>query len=453
MARIGRRAAEPVTESYNTALSTQCVLRSHRNQYGALASVKGRPVQSRALSNFTSQHDVPRPRSVSELRKLDGIKWSKYGDNVIPAWVADMDLAPPDVVLQAIQRVLDVGDFGYNFVDVDRLAPLFCQWQQHYHGWAPEEAEISVFCDVLHAIDIALWLHTKPGDGVILLTPVYPPFIGAVNGAGRRIVSVPLSQPDWGLDADRLADAVDENTKVILLCHPHNPTGRTFSTAEREAIAEVVLANDLLLISDEVWGDLLHRSDADSLAAGSSGRHVPMASLDGLASSTLTVSSASKSFSLAGLRCAVAHVGHDGLRAQFDGLPKHFLGAVSTPGAAATAAAWSEGHEWLDCTRSFLTERLDQTMALVAQRLPGVTMTRPEATYLAWLDVSALAPIVGPSPAAWFLEHAGVALGEGTDFGPEGSDFLRLNFATSAEILDTVVDRMASALERAQGGT
>ncbi len=394
-------------------------------------------------------HGGPQTRTESQLRKLDGIKWSKYGDAVIPAWVADMDLAPAEVVTDAIQRVLDLGDFGYNFADVDQLLPLFRQWQDRYHHWSPEESESALFCDVLHAIDIALWLHTKPGDGVLLLTPVYPPFIGAVNGAGRKIVSVPLTQPDWTLDAERLAAAIDENTKVLLLCHPHNPTGRMFTQPEREAIAEVVLANDLLLISDEVWGDLLHDGHGASSESPDRGRHVPMASIDGLAASTLTVTSASKSFSLAGLRCAVAHLGHHGLRAQFQELPKHFLGAVSTPGAAATAAAWSQGHEWLDQTRSFLTDRLDQTMTLVESRLPGVTMRRPEATYLAWLDVSELTPVIGSSPAAWFLEHGGVALGEGTDFGPEGSGFVRLNFATSPAILDAIVDRMATALDSA----
>ncbi len=385
---------------------------------------------------------MPQVRTEEQLRRLDGIKWSKYGDDVLPAWVADMDLAPAGLVTEAIQRVLDLGDFGYNLADVNRLAELFSQWQQRYHGWTPNAGETSVFCDVLHAIDIALWLHTKPGDGVVLLTPVYPPFIGAVNGAGRRIVSVPLSRPDWVLDADRLAAAVDENTKVLLLCHPHNPTGRSLTQAEREAIAEVVLANDLLLISDEVWGDLLHD------VADGTVRHVPMASIDGLAQSTLTVSSASKSFNLAGLRCAVAHLGHVGLRAQFNELPKHFLGAVSTPGAAATAACWSEGHSWLAATRSYLTERRNQTMSLVAEQLPDVTMTCPEATYLAWLDISDMLSITGDSPGEWFLSEAGVALGEGTDFGPEGTGFVRLNFATSPAILEAVIERMASALNR-----
>lgn len=404
---------------------------------GSLAGFAGSEVHSRTLADELLNQ--PSARSEAELRRLGGIKWTRHGDEVLPAWVADMDLAPPPLVVDTVRRLADNGDFGYNLAAADQLGELFSQWQNQHYRWAPAPSENKVFCDVLHAIDMVLWLYTKPGDGIVLLTPVYPPFIGAVHGAGRRIVSVPLTRPDWSLDADRLAAAVDANTKAVLLCHPHNPTGRMFSGPEREAIAEVVMANDLLLISDEVWGDLTY---AD---AGSEG-HVPMALVDGLEQHTVTVSSASKSFNLAGLRCAVAHIGHTAVRQMMAELPSHFLGAVSTPGAEATAACWTQGHDWLAATRSYLTERRDQTVALVNKRLDGVTMSSPEATYLAWLDVSAKMEQLGPTPGAWYLDHARVALGEGTDFGPEGEGFVRLNFATSPTMLEAIVGRMAEAV-------
>jgi len=369
---------------------------------------------------------------------LDGVKWSWHEEPTLPAWVADMDLAPPDFVVDGLHEFAESMDFGYNFAASDKLIPAFCKWQVDYHGWGPESDQIRQFCDVLHAIDVAIWLNTDPGDGVVLLTPVYHPFITSIISAERRIVDVPLDQnAGWRLDHERLRAAVDAGTKVLLLCHPHNPTGRVFDDEERAVIAEVVVENDLLLISDEVWADLTHPGVT----------HRPMILEDGLANYTMTVSSASKAFNLAGLRCALAHIGHTGLAKQFDALPPHFLGAVSIPGAVASLASWTKGHQWLAATRRFLTERRDQLTARLAADLPAVGYDPPEATYLAWLDLNSFN--LGAEPSKWLLDQAKVALNAGIEFGPNGSGFVRLNFATSADILDEICDRLASALTEA----
>jgi cystathionine beta-lyase len=354
---------------------------------------------------------------------------------VLPVWVADMDLAPPRFVVDALVSFAEGRDYGYNFVASDQIPKAFSDWQTRYHQWTPDVERIRTFCDVLHAIDVAIWLHTDPGDGIVLLTPIYPPFIDAVTGAERRIIDVPLdADSGWRLDADRLDQAIDDRTKVLLLCNPHNPTGRVFDDEERQAIADVVVKHDLLLISDEVWADLLHPGF----------KHRPMALIPELAERTLTVNAASKSFNLAGLRCAVAHLGHEVLREKLETLPHHFLGAVSIPGATASLACWTEGHEWLSATKTYLTARRDQVAETLAAELPEVGFQVPEATYLAWLDLNRFG--LGPNPSKWLLDNVELACNPGTDFGPNGQGFVRLNFATSEEILQEALGRMIEAL-------
>lgn len=384
-----------------------------------------------------------RVRTESESRALGGIKWTRDPADVLPAWVADMDIVPPDFALRAVADLASTGDFGYTRHHVGQLPDLFRAWQERSHGWVPDPERVTVFNDVLHAIAQSIHLMTDPGDGIVLLTPIYPPFLKALAGSARRLVDVPLERDGWRLDPDRLRAAIDERTSAVLLCNPHNPTGRVFDADERAAIAEVVVEHDLLLISDEVWGDLLHPGT----------RHGPMADLGGpgghplrdeVAARSITITSASKAFNLAGLRCAVAHVGSDRLARRIEALPPHALGAVGSPGAAAAVACWTEGREWLEAARAFLTERRDQLAKRLAEDLPGAGFQPAEATYLGWIDLSAYE--LGPEPQDWLLDNARVALSPGGDFGPHGRGFVRLNTATSPELLDRIVDRIVEAL-------
>lgn len=372
---------------------------------------------------------------IERLRSLSCIKWSRYPDDVIPAWVADMDLAPTPIVVDAVRTLVECADFGYNFAAAMRLPGLFSEWEERRHGWKPAEKHVRVFCDVMQAVETALWLHTEPGDGVVLFTPVYHPFYPAVTSTGRRVISVPLDPDGWRLDPERLAWAVDATTTAILLCNPHNPTGRVFDAEELAVIADVAEHHDLLVVSDEIWGDLVHTESV----------HVPIASLgEDIAARTVTVSAASKAFNIAGLHCAVAHIGHRGVERALAKLPRHLLGAVGSPGAEATLAAWTAGEPWLEEVRAHLTRQRDHLAARLATELPEVRFATPEATYLAWLDFRELG--LGDDPATLILERGRVALSHGLEFGEAGAGFARLNFATSREILDEIVDRIVSAV-------
>ena len=377
-----------------------------------------------------SDHDLER------LRSLTCIKWTYHDDDVLPAWVADMDLPPAPVAVEAVRALVDRGDFGYNFHAAGQLPEVFSAWEERRHGWRPEPERVRVLCDVMQAVDVALWMHCKAGDGVIVFTPVYPPFLRSATADGRCMIDCPLDPDGWRLDPERLEAAAREtHARAILLCNPHNPTGRAFSATELELIADVALRHDLLIVSDEIWGDLVHPGFT----------HVPIASISPeVERRTVTISAASKAFNVAGLHCAVAHIGDDGVSDAIKALPGHVLGAVGSPGAEATLAAWTQGEPWLAETRAHLTAMRDHLAARLRAELPDARFVLPEATYLAWLDVSAYG--LGDDPSAVLLDEARVALSSGNDFGEHGAGFVRLNFATTPAILDSVVDRIVARL-------
>jgi cystathionine beta-lyase len=371
--------------------------------------------------------------SYERVRSRAGVKWSRYGPDVLAGWVADMDFDPPQPALDAIRGHVDRGDLGYGPFARD-LAPVYVDWQARQHGWTPEVGKVRPFTSALHALEVALWNVTEPGDGVVVFTPIYFPFLDAIAGSGRRRVEASLDPNGWRLDPDRLDAAIDDTTRVILFCNPHNPTGRVFDAEEIAAVADVAERHDLVVVTDEIWGELTHGS-----------RHRPLALCDErFAGRLVTLGSASKTFNTAGLRTAVAHVDHAPLERALDTMPSHMQGSPSTLGIVGTIAAWTECDAWLAAARRTITARRDQLAARLAADLPTVGFDIPQATYLAWLDFSATD--LGADPSRYLLEHAGVALSEGPRFGTGGAGYARLNFATSAAILDEMIDRIAEAV-------
>jgi cystathionine beta-lyase len=272
---------------------------------------------------------------------------------------------------------------------------------------------------------------------VVVQTPVYPPFLIAVRELSRRLVESPLvaGHSRYEIDFDQLRAAIDPTTRVFLLCNPQNPTGRVFERRELEALAEIAIAHDLVVVADEIHADLIY--DAR--------RHIPFASLSPeVEARTLTLTSATKAFNIPGLRCAIAHVGSDALRKRFERVPRHVRGGLGSLGQAATLAAWREGQPWLDAVLAYLDGNRRRVAHFVDERLPGVRSFVPEATFLAWLDCRTLE--LEPSPQKFFLEQSRVALSDGSVFGAPGRGFARLNFATSRPLLDEIGTRIEKAL-------
>ncbi len=377
--------------------------------------------------------------SEERVRSRVGIKWNRYGPDVIASFVADMDFDPPQPVLDAIRGHVDRGDLGYGPF-AGELAPVYADWQERQHGWRPDENRIRPFTSALHALEVALWNTTLHGDGIVVFTPIYYPFLDAIADSGRRRVECPLDADGWRIDADRLESVIDATTKVILFCNPHNPTGRVFDPAEIAAVADVAERHDLLVVTDEIWGELLHPGVT----------HRPLAIADErFAGRLVTLGSASKTFNLAGLRTAVAHIDHAPLLAALDAMASHQQGSPSSLGITGTITAWTECDDWMRAAQRTITARRDQLTRRLAADAPSVGYVAPEATYLAWLDFTAAADgALGDDPAQWLLEHAGVALSNGCKFGTGGAGVARLNFATSEQILDDTIDRIVRAINQ-----
>jgi len=375
---------------------------------------------------------------LERLHALSGVKWTDNPDpNVIPSWVADMDFEVAPVIKAAMQAVIDRGDTGYNFHARNQLPSAWGDWQERHFGWRPPEDECRVFTATLNCLNLVMEFMTEPGDGVVVFTPIYYPFRAIIEDTGRRLVDVPLAGPDWRFDPERFEAALDPGTKLILWCNPHNPLGRMFDREEMDAFAAVVERHDLMIISDEIWCDLTFED-----------RHIPMwRDYESLRDRMITLGSASKSFNVAGLRTAVAHIGDPRVRARFEQLSTHFIAGPNTLGSEASLAAWTQGQPWLDKIKAQLTTNREHLITRVANDLPGVTMTPPEATYLAWIDFSQTA--LAAAPSEMLLERGRIAVHDGSKFCATAGSCIRVNFATSPHILDELIDRMATTLQEA----
>ncbi|MFZ5869469.1 MAG: MalY/PatB family protein [Actinomycetota bacterium] len=367
-------------------------------------------------------------------RARGSVKWDHAPDGVLPAWVAETDFAPCPAVHAAVQDAVARGAYGYPPSDARTGLPeataAFCarRW-----GWAVDPSLVVLTGDVMAGIRLVLETLCDKGP-VVVPTPTYPPFLDVVPLTGRPLVPVPLDADaeTAELDLDRVDAALAAGARTVLLCNPHNPWGRAFRREELEALRDVVLRHGARVISDDIHAPLVLPGTV----------YVPYASLPGTADHTTTVLSASKAFNVPGLKCGqiVTGTAHDS--SVLRRLPPVANHGTSPLGIAANRAAYDEGGPWLDALVRRLAGNRSLLEDLVAQRLPGVRMRRLEATYLAWLDVRALA---GDDPAAVALARGRVMVNDGATFGPGGEGHVRLNIATSPERLQEIVRRLATA--------
>lgn len=367
--------------------------------------------------------------TIVDRRQSDSIKWSKYaGRDILPLWVADMDFAAPPAVLAALHRRIEHGVLGYG-APTPSLVESTLSYLDSKYGWKVEPEWLVWLSGVVTGLNLACRLVD---GGVITATPVYPPFLSAPRLSGRELTSVPLKLVDggWRMDLDAMQAALKPDTRLWLLCHPHNPVGRAWSDEELRAFAGFCKRNDLIVCSDEIHCDLI--LDAER-------RHVPLACLDEeIARRSITLMAPSKTFNIPGLACAFAVIPDAGLRRRFTGAARGIVPDVNVLGFVAAEAAFREGAEWHDALIEVLRRNRDRVETAVAA-MPGLRMTHVEATYLAWIDARGLAV---DDPVAFF-EGAGVGLSNGADFGLSG--WVRLNFGCPAATLDEALERMRAA--------
>jgi cystathionine beta-lyase len=371
--------------------------------------------------------------SLELLRARRSAKWVRYPSDVLPAWVAEMDFALALPIREVLQAAIARDDAGY--ADLGRLPDAFASFALTRFGWEVEPGRVRLVADVMSAVAELLRAVTEPGDAVVVNPPVYAPFFGVTREVGRTVLEAPLAV-DWSLDLDALERAFAAGARAYLLCHPHNPTGRPCSRAELEAVATLADRYGVTVISDEVH--------APMTLPGST--HLPYLSLNGEAAEHgVAVTSASKAWNIAGLKCAVIVTAAGRTdRVLTERLPSHLSYHAGHLGVLATIAAFEHGEAWLDALVHHLDRNRRLLAELLAERLPEVSYAPPQAGYLAWLDCRALG--LGDDPAEAFLERGRVALTPGPAFGTGGAGFARLNIGTSSALLQEAVGRMAAAI-------
>jgi len=372
-------------------------------------------------------------------RAAGGLKWNHYDPDVLPAWVAETDFAPLPEIVDAIQGLTDTGLFGYTGRE-DRLVEACVGWMKRRHDWTVDPTLVLVLTDVMQGVEAAVTAFSEPGDGVIVTTPVYFPFFKVSPSARRRQVEWPLSRGDggWEFHVDELESILDSDPgiRVILLSHPHNPTGRIMDTETMDAVVAVAAAHEVMIVSDEIHSDLVYPGiDHRSLLTAAGAR-------DRVVVST----SAAKTFAISGLRASVLVCGSRDVKHRLTAAhPRMLLGHVNCVGSRATSAAWESGDEWTDGLLAHLGAMRSRLIDRIGSEAPLVRFHPPDATYLAWLDLGACD--LGDAPADRLVEVARVAVGEGSMFGNGGDKHIRLNFATSAEMLDEILDRLIPHLQ------
>lgn len=375
---------------------------------------------------------------LTDLQRRRSAKWRRYGCDVLPAWVAEMDYPLAEPLRDVLAKMVTSSDVGYAWFD--GLAEAYAEFAARRYGVDLVPDRMLGIPDVMRGVLVALELLTEPGDAVVINPPVYPPFYSTIHYSGRRVVEVPLAREGasgrYAMDLDRLDEAFRAGARTWLLCSPHNPTGRVFSRAELAAAAAVADRYGVRVLADEIHAPLVLPG----------GQFVPWGTVEAeSARESLTLVSASKGWNLAGLKCALLVANSEEACAILRLLPEEVSYGAGILGVAASEAAFRAGEAWLDDTLRYLDGLRSLLGQLLAERVPSVRWAPPEATYLAWLDLRALP--LGDDPAAVLLERGRVALGRGPDFGAGGDGFARLTFATSRPILTEAVTRIAAAIE------
>jgi cystathionine beta-lyase len=374
--------------------------------------------------------------AVIERRGTDSAKWGLYPEDVIPMWVADMDFVSADPIIRALHRRTDHGVFGYSLPSY-ALKELIRERMKRLYDWNVTLPDIVFVPGIVTGLNITFQAFAAEGEGILAQPPVYFHFLRDPVSHERILQDPPLVPKGntYEIDFELFEDAINETTKVFVLCNPHNPVGRVFTKEELERIADICLRHNLIICSDEIHCDLIYPPF----------RHIPIASLSPeVEASTVTLMSPSKTFNIAGLGCGYALIRNPGLRKYWNKVSYGIIPHVNIMGYIAAEAGLKDGGDWLDQVLTYLRGNRDYATGFVREKLPSIRTFDVEATYLAWLDCTE-AGIKGNS-ARFFREKARVGLSDGEDFGKNYEKFVRLNFACPRKILQEALDRIADAI-------
>jgi cystathionine beta-lyase len=358
---------------------------------------------------------------------------------LLPMWVADMDFRSPEPVVAALLERVQHGVFGYPQEPAELRKILVERLAEHY-DWAVRPEEILLSAGVVTGFNQACHAYGQPGEDVLIQTPVYGPFLGAPKWAQMNLIDSHLVQgPDgqYRIDFDEFERTITDKTKLFILCNPHNPVGRVYTREELACMAEICLAHNVIICSDEIHCDLVFSGHT----------HIPIGSLSPeVARRTITLMAPSKTFNIAGLDCSFTVIQDEALRKKFISSGKGLVKGVNVLGLTAAIAAFKDGQPWLDELLVYLEGNRDFMVKFVAENMPKIVMGTPEGTYLAWLDCRPLE--LGQNPFEFFMKNARVGLGDGKGFGHGGEGFVRLNFGCPRSMLVEALEKMAEAVAK-----
>jgi len=380
-------------------------------------------------------------------RGSDSSKWTKHIDDdvTLPMWLADMDFPLPSQITEAIKARVDEQFLGYA-VPPQELRDVLVDRMKTQYDWSITSEQIMFLPGVVVGLHIAVQRFMNQGEGVLMPTPVYAPFFNAVENNNREVHHVSL-QPVYNgqdiryeIDFDAFESAIQPNTKMLMLCNPHNPIGRVFTREELARMAEICIKHDLLIITDDVHSDLVFGDH----------KHIPIASLSPeIADRTVTLMAATKTFSMPGLSAAFA-ISHNENLLKIMQEASWGVGHASTLGYVATMVGYRDASDWIEQLRDYLTANRDHAVNFIKENMPQLKITTPEGTYLMWIDCNALG--LQGTAADFFKEQAKVVLNDGEWFGRDGNGdgFVRLNFACPRAQLDEALSRIHKAVQGLQ---
>jgi cystathionine beta-lyase len=373
---------------------------------------------------------------LESLRRRTSEKWARYPADVLPMFVAEMDFPLAPEIKAALREAIEAGDTGYVNPHDTRAAAAFAGFAEDEWGWSPQVHRMGVTTDVSVVIVEALRRLIPPGGGVIITPPVYPPFFAFVPEAGGTVVEVPLLDDGaaYALDLAGIDRAMGAGARGVLLCNPHNPVGLVHSREQLAELSAIVARHGGFVVSDEIHAPLVHGGHA----------FTPYLTVSSEAAEHgIAAESGSKAFNLAGLKTAFFVASADRMTRLITSLPEEVTFRAGLFGLIATRAGFSESRDWLRATVAAIEHNVAVLAEALAVSLPAVRFRRPDASYLAWLDMSALG--WGDDPAQFALEHAKVALTNGPAFGTQGAGYARMNIACSPEVISEAVARLARA--------
>ena len=380
---------------------------------------------------------------IIERRGTDCVKYDMlqtyFGNSeALPLWVADTDFRVPDFIMDALRQRMNHEILAYSYRP-DSYYEAIINWMDRKHGWKIDQKMITSSPGVVSAVTMLIMALSEPGDKVIVQPPVYFPFFTCIKGSGRKMVENPLIIKDgrYTFDFKNLTQIIDSQTKLLILCSPHNPGGVVWKAEELEKLCRICTENGIVIISDEIHADLVF----------SGNKHIPVPMVsEEIAMNSAVLMAASKTFNVAGLSTAVVIIPNKKLRVKYEQvLHTIHISSGNIFGNVATEAAFRDGYDWLSQLMTYLKDNYNFLETFLTARMPQVKIMKPEATFLVWLDFSAYN--LSEQTLAKLLIDGGVALNKGSMFGTGGEGYFRLNFGCPRAVLEEGLHKIEKALK------